>query len=521
MTKNIVDYGARAGGKKLSTEAIHRAIADVSQDGGGTVLVPAGTFLTGRVELLSNVTLYLESGATLLGSQSLNDYEGSGAGDHERHLIFARNTEAVGIAGPGRIDGQGPSFWELSDKLPKPQDQQWAAVASHKLKPKQSGHPSPMIYFMNCRSVRIQDVRLENSPGWTLHAFNCDDVNIQGISIDNPIDGPNTDGIDLTGCQNVTVSNCSIHTGDDAICLKSDNRYGAEPRLVSNVKVTNCSLTTCCNGFKVGTSSEGGVENIAFSNSVVYSPDVPDPERVISGVALEVIDGGWIDGVEVTGIQMQRTRSPIFIRLGSRKSPQDPLHQGLRNVSFTDIHATDVLMPSCISGLPGMEVQNVTFTNLHTSNVLASRAEWVGRSIPEKPSAYPEVWMFGMLPASGMYARHVRGLHLSGVDFSAPAGEARPALILDDVSNAEIARLSSTPVNGSMPVVQLIGCRDVQILNSASPRGTKVYLEVAGSNSSGIALSGDDLSGARKAFETSDGAAPGAVTWSGENAVPK
>jgi polygalacturonase len=117
----------------------------------------------------------------------------------------------------------------------------------------------------------------------------------------------------------VRITNCSIVTGDDAICLKSENPMGPEPRLDKNITVTNCRLTTCCNGFKLGTSSEGGFENIVFTDSTVYNDPVDFGARVISGIALEVIDGGWIDGVKVSGIKMQRTRAPIFIRLGNRK----------------------------------------------------------------------------------------------------------------------------------------------------------------------------------------------------------
>lgn len=521
LEKNILEYGAKPGKKKVNTEAIQRAISDVSRNGGGRVVVPAGTFLTGKLELLSEVTLYLDSGAILLGSKSLSDYEGGESGAQEKHLIYSQNAEGVGIAGPGRIDGQGASFWEPSDAPPKPADQQWAAVASHKLKPKKSGHPSPMIFFRECRRVRVQDLRIENSPGWTLHAFNCDDVDIQGISIKNPVDGPNTDGIDLTGCQGVRISNCTVQTGDDAICLKSSNPYGHEPRLVRNVSVSHCTLTTCCNGFKIGTESAGGFENITFSDSEVFSGDVPYPERVISGVALEVVDGGWIDGVEVSRIQMERVRAPLFIRMGERKNSREPAKHGLRNVHLSDIHAKDVLMASCITGLPGVEVQDISVSNFHASNVLPCKAEWVGKSIPEKPNGYPEVWMFGMLPASGLYARHAQRLQLDGLELSATAGEARPTVILEDVSNARITQLVSTPVNGSMPVLQLIGSREVDITEASAPAGTNTYLGVEGSDSAGITLSGDGLRNARKAVVTSNGASPGAVSSNTRKTAPR
>lgn len=518
--KNIMDYRADPSGGELSTGSIQRAIDDVFKSGGGTVQVPPGIFLTGRIDLKSRVTLYLEQGSTLLGSRVLKDYESTESRDaRQRHLIFAIDAENVTIAGSGRIDGQGPSFWEPSDGIVIAPEEQWRAVASHDLKPKESGRPSPMLYFVNCSHLRIQDVHIENSPGWTINAVNCDDVLIQGIAIRNSIDGPNTDGIDLTGCQDVVVTHCSVETGDDAVCLKSENPFGPEPRLIKNVRVTNCTLTTCCNGFKLGTNSEGGFEEITFSDSVVQNQNVPFKNRVISGIALEVVDGGWIDGVTVTGIRMQRTRAPIFIHMGNRQHMRE--HHGLRNVRIDDVQASDTLLASSITGLPGTYAHDISLSNIHVNTVLPSRPDWVGRPVPEKPTQYPEAWMFGMLPASGLYARHVRNLHLSHVAMDATAGEDRPTIIFDDVIGATIAELSSTPVKGKMPLVKLTDCQEIRIENPTIPSGTNIFLGVAGEGSSGIVLTGNDLSRAHRAFQTNEGASKQAVDLTGNVSVPE
>jgi polygalacturonase len=130
--KSILEYGARPDGKTLNTSAIQRAIDDAFQAGGGTVHVPSGTFLTGRIDLKSRVTLYLDEGCTLRGSTSLNDYDtGNGGGEgRQRHLIFAHDADGVTLAGPGRIDGQGKNFWEPSGKTPIPADEQWGDFSS-------------------------------------------------------------------------------------------------------------------------------------------------------------------------------------------------------------------------------------------------------------------------------------------------------------------------------------------------------------------------------------------------------
>ncbi|WP_109486067.1 glycoside hydrolase family 28 protein [Occallatibacter savannae] len=470
VSRSILEFGAKPDGKTLNTSSIQHAIDAVSQAGGGTVVVPAGTFLSGLIELKSKVNLNLAEGSTLLGSSSIYDYKfasnpSAHNGPNPHHLIFAMNADDVTISGTGTIDGQGSSFWEPSDKASPAED--WAGVASHDLAPKKSGRPSPLLLFVNCRHLAVQDVHIQNSPGWTLHAINSDSVSIRGITIKNPVNGPNTDGIDITGCQNVTISNCSIETGDDAICLKSQNPFGPEPRLVKDVSITNCHLSTCCNGFKIGTETEGGFENITFSDSVVFNCEVPYKERVIAGVALEIVDGGWIDGVIVKNIKMQRSRTPIFIRLGNRKRVHDYPQHGIRNVDIDNVQASEALVPSSISGLPGMEIRSVTLSHMSLQDSLRGSSDLVKRPVPEKDTAYPESRMFGMLPASGLYVRHVRDLHLNEVTFTAPSGESRPTLVFDDVVGARLSEIRSSPISGRMPVLLQNNSSDVQILKKA------------------------------------------------------
>jgi len=515
-----MQFGAKGDGKALDSPAINAAIDTCNRAGGGLVYLRPGVYRSGTVILKSNVTLYVEAGATILGSLDLNDYTAMPGppvnGDaNQKHLIFAKGAENVTLAGPGRIDGQGQNFWEPSGRPPLPPEDQWADVVAHEMKKKPTGRPSPMLEFVECRWLRIEDLRIENSPGWTMRPYNCDNVIISGIAVKNPIFGSNTDGMDITGCQNVFVSNCSIDTGDDAICIKSEAPYGGEPRVGKNIVVTNCVLTTCCNGFKLGTATEGGFENITFSNSVIYNNDVPFKNRVISGVALEVVDGGWIDGVVVTGIQMQRTRTPIFIRFGDRKRPFHFPQQGIRGVSIENIHSSDALLASSITGLPGMEVRDVTLSNIRVDNVLPCLPQWVGVSVPEVPKKYPEARMFGMLPASGLYVRHVRGLRLDDLVFSATESEARPTVIFDDVIGARITGLAATRVAGAMPIMQMVQSSDVWISGSSAPAGTAAFAGIQGSSSANILLSGNDLRNAQKPVEFANSASPKAVTLTG------
>jgi hypothetical protein len=507
-------YGAKADGKALDTDAINRAIDACTAAGGGIVYVGPGTYLSGCVVLKSNVTLYLEAGATLLGSTKISDYtehEGPPArGDANRkHLIFARDAVNAGLAGPGRIDGQGPSFWKFIGRKTPPSES-WRDVATYDYE--KLDRASPLLEFVNCRHLRIEDVRIENASGWTLRPINCENVVIRGIAIRNPVHGPNTDGIDPTGCRNVFISDCVIDTGDDAICLKSENPYGKAIEPSRNITITNCVLTCCCNGLKFGTATRGVFENVTFSNSVIYNDaSVEYRARVISGVAIEMVDGGRLEGVVISNIRMQNVRTPIFIRRGNRGGGQAVPTPGiLRGVMIENVHATGSILTSSITGLPGFDVEDVTLSNIRIDSEEAGPAEWTAREIPEQAKSYPEARMFGRLPSYGLYCRHASGLRLRDVVVNAAKGEARPALVCDDVKDAEIDNFRAASTGAELPVIKLTGSRDVAIRNCVAPAGTRSFLSVTGA-SSAISLLASDLTRARSPVD----AGPAVVVQAG------
>ncbi len=480
-------HGARGDGKTLDSEAINRAIRACHETGGGVVYLPPGTYLAGSVVLLSNVTLYLEAQATLLGSKNLGDY-GKFPGPPEKgdanqkHLVFARGAENIGIAGPGRIDGQGSAFWVPSGRPVPPPEDSWRDVATYDWKP--LDRPSPMVEIVECRNVRIEDVRIENAAGWTMRPIGCENVWIRGVHIKNPVIGPNTDGIDATNCRNVMIADCVIDTGDDAICLKSENPYGNDVPVSKNITITNCILTCCCNGLKFGTATNGGFENVTFSNSVIYNENVDYRARVISGVAVEMVDGGWVEGVVVSNIRMQNVRTPIFIRRGGRRLRPDGTPGTLRGVQIDNLHATGSILTSSVTGLPGFPVEDVSLSNIGIESLEAGRAEWAARSIPEEEKAYPEARMFGRLPAYGLYARHVAGLRVRHIDLRAAAEEARPAVVADDVVNFDLSGFRTN--RASAPVVRLNDTREALVYACASPAGGGKFLEVSGPRSRDI-----------------------------------
>lgn len=489
-------YGASGDGKALDTSAINAAINACHRAGGGVVYLRPGTYLSGTVVLKSNVTLYLDAGATILGSTEIHDYTPQPgpdpAGDAgQNHLIFAREADNVSLAGPGTIDGQGRSFWVPSGRVTPRKEDLWKDVATYDWKPRP--RPSPMMEFVGCRNLHLQGLRIVNSAGWTMRYINCDKVFVQEITVKNPIIGPNSDGMDISNSQNVFVSDCLLEVADDVICLKSENPYGDSIPLTKNIVIANCVLSSCCNGLKIGTMTQGGFENISFANSVIFNDNVPLNQRIIAGIALEMVDGGWVEGVTITGIRMQRVRTPIFLRRGNRTPRPDGTPGTLRGVMIDGIHATGSILTSSITGIPGFAVEDVILSNIRIDSEERGPEQWASLAVPEQVAQYPEARMFGRLPSYGFYCRHVRGLRLRDVVLGVAAGEARPAIICDDVAHVEIAGLRSPKISSQEPAIRLIQSKNIWIRDAQAPEGARALVELAGSQTSGVLLSGCDL----------------------------
>ncbi len=501
--KNILDYGARPDGRSLSTKAIQRAIDEASGAGGGVVLAPAGRFLIAGLELKSRVTLHLDGGCTLVGSASIEDYRDS------HHVVFAKDAEDITLAGQGTIDGQGPAYWERSDRPPATPDNAWKDVATHSTQVKKGGRPSPMVQFEQCRNVHVNGITLSNSSGRTLQPLACDTVTIDGIRIRNAPFGINTDGIDIVASRNVSVSNCDIATGDDAICLKSPSPYG-DTLPTENITVSHCRLTTSCNGFKIGTETRGIFRHIRFTDSVVYSdPAGPLNQRVIGGVSIEVADGGSIEDVVVSAIRMQYVRAPIFVRLEQRSPGENSF---LRNVHMEGIEAEGAIVTSSITGVPGPRPSGVTIANSHIHTAGQGRADWASREIPEDADKYPEAWMMGRLPSYGFYMRHADQIELRDVTCIADERDERPAVVCDDVQDVTFSGLSLSAPAGRAPVFDLRDAQRVLITGMEAPAGSRVLAQVSGPDSSGIKLTEDTLQPGQQATSLVGGAPPDAVT---------
>ncbi len=412
--RNVRDDGAKADGTTLDTDSIQRAINATAGAGGGTVVFPPGVYLTGTLELRNRVRLHLAHGAILRGSPRLEHYPARPSAYRsytdnytERSLIRAEGLTDTGIEGAGTIDGQGAAF-----------------SGAYKVRPY-------LLRFVQCSGVAIQSVRLENSPMWVQHYLACDDVRISGITVRSRVNG-NNDGIDIDSCHRVRISDCDISSGDDAICLKSTSA-----RICRDVVISNCVVSSHCNAIKFGTETNGGFENVSISNCALH-------DTRLAGLALEIVDGGTLENVVISGITMRDVQGPIFIRLGDRGRPfleggPKPGAGKLGGVIIQGVHATGAGSIGCsITGLPGSPVRRVALRDVSIGFAGGGTAADAARDIPELPAAYPEFWMFKTLPAYGLFCRHAEDLSISGLTTSFSKEDLRPALRFDHVARLRL-----------------------------------------------------------------------------------
>lgn len=429
---NIIKNGAIPDGKTLCTDIIQNAINSISENGGGSVIVPPGKFITGSVILKNGVTLHIQKGATLLGSKNPEDYlsikphfVALRTVNATKQLIFAEAQQNIGITGEGTIDGQGAAF-------------ERAATGD------EPGITRPhLIQLINCKNVRIKDVNMRHSGGWMQHYLACENLEIRGINVYNHCNY-NNDGIDIDGCTDVVVSDCIVDSDDDGICLKSTS-----PIPCKNVVVTNCVVKSHCNALKMGTETTGGFQNIIFSNCTV-SPSVdPDPiYGTLSGqsaISIEMVDGGLLDQVNVNNIVITETDCPIFVRLGNRARKYAPEAKApgigtLRNVSISNVTATtSSKTTSNITGFPDNYAENINLNNIFITNLSDGAAKEAAMTVRENDKGYPTAGMFGeILPASGFFVRHVKNITFNNIQLFIKGDNVRPALILNDVKDAQI-----------------------------------------------------------------------------------
>ncbi|MCD6596690.1 MAG: hypothetical protein J7L04_03330, partial [Bacteroidales bacterium] len=497
---NVKEYGAHGTGNELDTEYIQKAIDDCGKNGGGTVFFPPGTFLSGTLYLKDNVNIHLSKGATLLGSPVITDYPENNSDYHfynssvtKHSLIYGENLSNISIVGEGVIDGQGGSFPENS-----------------RIKPDRYKNRPFIIRLIRCDNITIKDITLKNSAMWMQHYLACDHLRVQGIKVYNHCN-KNNDMIDIDGCHDVIISDCFGDTDDDGITFKSTSA-----RSCKNISVSNCVISSHCNAIKFGTESSGGFENITVSNCIIR-PSKSDTliygkPAGISGISLEVVDGGIMDGINISDIIMDGPEVPVFVRLGNRgrkyKEEQEaPLPGVLRNVRISNIIAKNAGITGCsISGIVGNKVENVSLENIYISYTGGSKDKLKVSDVPEMGKSYPEATMFGTLPSYGLFIRHVNGIFLKDIKFDYVKEDNRSAVICEDVSDVTIQNLNAKAESDISGLILLKNIKNAFIHGNNLRYGVNTYISIEGEQTLNINVSGNNLKNAENIFKVNNGA---------------
>ncbi len=477
----VTTYGAIGDGKTLNTASIQKAIDLATKNGGGKVIVSEGIFLTGTLELKSNIELHIDAKATLLGSTNPFDYRSLEMKDRPESpkkddnsqlaLLVAYKANNISISGRGIIDGQGTALAINVDSLHHAGiviDPDYS-IASNR--PNEKMRPK-LIRLSICNNVSFTQTTFKNSACWGLSLELCSNVTIDSVAIFNRAYW-NNDGMDITDSKNVRITNSTINSADDGICLKSyyPGYYN------DSILIANCTIISGASALKLGTASIGGFKNITIKNIKVF-----DTYRSV--IALESVDGGFIENIHVNNIVAENTGNAIFIRLGQRSGSKPG---SIKNVYIGDVTVQVPLgrpdlnydirvseagnhnpLPSSITGIPGNYIENITMENIKiTYPGRASKGQAyfpLSRlsQLPEKIKDYPEFSMFGELPAWAFYVRHAKGIHLKNVTLQLKDYEFRPALIFDDVKGINLEEVTFPNDLQSSQVI-LKNCNDFKM----------------------------------------------------------
>jgi len=457
---DVRTYGATGDGKTLDTAAINRAIDEATAAGGGVVVFPAGSYLCFSIHLRSQVHLHLLQGSAIVAADSplpteqtgyrgglydaaepktaWNAYQDYGHNHWHNSLLWGEDIHDISITGPGLIWGKG-----LSNGRSK-RDQGNEFVAE------QPGVGNKAIALKNCRNVVFRDFSILKGGHFGLLLTGVDNLTIDNLKIDT-----DRDGMDIDCCQNVRVSNCTVNSPwDDGICPKSSYALGYA-RPTRNVTIANCWVTgdyelgSILDGtfkrfpdnsqhwrtgrIKCGTESNGGFINITISDCVFEG---------CQGYALESVDGALLEDIAITNTTMRDLSSgPIFMRLGARlRGPKESTKVGTMKrilISNLTCYRAPQRISSILSGIPGFSIEDVKLSNIYIETIGGASPDVAKIQPPELEDKYPEPSMFGPMPASGFFLRHVRNIEMSHVEIAAASPDARPAFYLQDVERAD------------------------------------------------------------------------------------
>lgn len=485
---NIKDFGAVGDGKTLNTASIQKTVDYCAKAGGGMVYVPPGEFVTGPIFLRSNINFYISQGATLLGDTVISRYpgiEGRWEGIERKtyaSILTGHNLENVSITGRGTIDARGHVWWDAFMETRQVREE-------HGIKEREPDNPpeAPLkwprprvINLFNCKNVLIRDIIIKNSPSWTVHPVYCTNVTVDNVTVFNPDDSPNTDGINFDSSKDSKIINCYIDVGDDCITLKSG--YNKDGRRVGipceNIVIANCVMVHGHGGVVIGSEMSGDVRNVAISNCIFDETNRGLRFKTVRG------RGGVVENIRASNIVMGSIGTAftfsMYYQDWKGALTLDGFYHGdkvnfnpvteetpiFRNIHFSAISVSDADVSAEIRGLPEMPVQNISFSNI---NVISSD--------------------------EGMMVENSKGLLLDNVIVNAKYS---PALIARNVENIEIDRFTDPVPNADIPIMQFEDVSDAVIQSCTAHEGTGTFLEIVKGMVADISMKNNKLSKAKK-----------------------
>lgn len=409
---DIRDFGAKADGETLNTEAINNAIKAVSEKGGGKVVIPEGLWLTGPVVLQNNVNLHVEKNALVLFSGDADLYPLVRTSFEGLDMlrcqspISAMNAENIAITGYGVLDGSGDSWRPV--KRNKMTDGQWKSLLKSGGVVDESGkvwYPNEgalkasiltgskekreisdsewegmkrwlrpvLLSIVKCKRVLLEGVTFRNSPSWCLHPLSCEDLTLNGVKVFNPWYSQNGDALDVESCKNVVVTNSLFDAGDDAICIKSgkdaDGRRCGEP--CENVLVKNNTVLHGHGGFVVGSEMSGGVRNVYVADCTFIGTDVGLRFKSTRGRG-GVVENVYVDNINMINIPGDALIADLYYAV--KDAPGAPVPAVTEETpSFKNIHISNISCKGAgramfLNGLPEMPIENFSVRNMRITD---------------------------------------------------------------------------------------------------------------------------------------------------------
>ncbi len=475
---DVTAYGAKNDGSARATKAINTAIQACAKSGGGTVYFPPGTYVTGAIELASNITLDIEAGATLRFHTDLSEYPlvpGRMEGTETltpAPLIGGRNLENVAITGHGTLTTDNASWVKQANSNTEAR-QMWSSIQERLEKKEQvpegdyrvaalSLRPS-MIRPMDSKNILIEGIHVKGSSFWTIHLLYCENVVVRNVIVET-YPGANPDGIDIDSSREVHVSDSYFDTGDDAIVIKSgkgvDGRRVGKPS--EDITITNCTFGHAHGAVVVGSETAGGVRNVAASNIVSKGTDIGiriKSGRSRGGVVENLRFDNWVidnpskDGILVTNYYVRIPEEPV-----SERTPV------FRNISISNVTVSGAPVVVDVQGLPEMPIAGLRIRDLVGSG------------------------------KRGLQAFNTKGMELHGVKIDAREG---PAFLIRDSSDLDLDRVETAQAGAEAPVIRLDRVTQALIQDSRAWPGTGTFLSTAPGLMKSVRLDSNDLAAAQ------------------------